>query len=280
MSSEYLHTHDAQCARRFFHPFALLIQIFPQNCFLHGQELCLRLIIRSMMKTTVLSLGGSIIAPDKVDDAFLSSFRKAVGSYLDEDRNRRLVLVCGGGAPARIYQNALRSVCPDSSAESQDWLGIRATHLNGALVRAVFEDWCKDELVTDPTKEDLAFTGQVLVAAGWKPGFSTDTDAVHLAHRFGADTVVNLSNIAKVYTDDPKKNPEAKPIDRIGWADFQKIVGTTWEPGKNTPFDPIASTLASQWSMTVVCADGKNIGNTMAILTGMPYVGTTISDRL
>ena len=229
-----------------------------------------------MPRTTVLSLGGSIIAPDKVDTDFLSAFRAAVAAYLDEDETRRLVLVCGGGAPARIYQGALRTVRPDSDPESQDWLGIKATHLNGALVRAIFSDYCQDALVTDPLDPEVTFCGRVLVAAGWKPGFSTDTDAVYLARRFKADTVVNLSNIAKVYTDDPRRNPDARPIDSISWEDFRKIVGTTWEPGKNTPFDPIASTMAAESGMRVICADGKNIENTLAILTGRPFVGTSI----
>ena len=232
---------------------------------------------RMTMKTTVLSLGGSIIAPDKVDTTFLAQFHEALKAYLDEDRSRRVILVCGGGAPARVYQSALRAVRPDSSPESQDWLGIRATHLNGALVCAVFSDYVEDELVTDPGAQEIAFQGQVLVAAGWKPGFSTDTDAVHLALRFGATTVVNLSNIAKIYTDDPRTNPDASPLDAIGWDDFQKMVGTEWTPGRNTPFDPIASAMAREHGMTVVCADGRNIPNTMAILRGQEYVGTTIS---
>lgn len=228
-----------------------------------------------MDKITVLSLGGSIIAPDKVDEAFLTSFYKEVKAYLDADKERKIILVCGGGAPARIYQSALRAVREDASADSQDWLGIRATHLNGALVRAIFSDYVSDELVTDPTKE-IEFNGQVLVAAGWKPGFSTDTDAVYLARKFGAKLIVNLSNIAKVYTDDPRKNPDAKPLDSISWKDFIKMVGTEWVPGKNTPFDPIATGIASKEGMRVICADGRNIENTIAILERKPFTGTSI----
>ena len=55
------------------------------------------------------------------------------------------------------------------------------------------------------------------------------------------------------------------------------MVGTEWTPGRNTPFDPIASAIAREHGMTVVCADGRNIPNTMAILRGQEYVGTTIS---
>ncbi len=227
------------------------------------------------MDLTVLSVGGSIIAPDKVDYEFLSAFKSAIKSYLDENKERKLIFVTGGGAPARIYQEAYRNVCNDADSSLQDWLGIKATHLNGTLLRAIFSKYTEDELVTDPTK-DIPFSGRILVAAGWKPGFSTDTDAVYLAEKFGGKLVVNLSNIAKVYTDDPRKNPEAKPIDRISWKDFRAMVGDEWVPGKNTPFDPIASKIAEKDGMKVICADGRNIDNLMKILRGEDFFGTVI----
>ena len=98
-----------------------------------------------------------------------------------------------------------------------------------------------------------------------------------LAEKFNADTVVNLSNIEKVYTDDPRKNPDAKPLDTISWADFRKMVGDEWVPGKNCPFDPIASKKAQEMGLKVICAGGKNIENTRAILEGKDYTGTTIN---
>ena len=229
-----------------------------------------------MSNITVISLGGSIIAPDKVDSSFLSSFYTEMKKYLDEDRNRKLIFVCGGGAPARIYQNALRDVRKDCSSNEQDWLGIRATHLNAMLLKAVFGDYDNDELVLNPTADDVAFTGKVLVAGGWKPGFSTDTDAVYLAKRFGARTIINLSNIKKVYTADPRKDPDAKPLDSISWKDFRKMVGDEWNPGLNAPFDPIASKIAEEEGMRVICADGRNTENIRKILEGLPFEGTVI----
>ena len=175
------------------------------------------------MNLTVLSVGGSIIAPDKVDSTFLKAFREAIVEYLEEDKDAKLILVCGGGAPARVYQEAYRAVRGDGDTESQDWLGIKATHLNGEVMRAIFSDYTSDSVVTDPTDEKISFKGRILVAAGWKPGFSTDTDAVFLARRFGGKKVVNLSNIKKVYTDDPRKNPDAVPLDSISWKDAALI---------------------------------------------------------
>ncbi|MCR5723898.1 MAG: UMP kinase [Treponema sp.] len=230
------------------------------------------------MSTKILSVGGSIVAPETPDTDFVKRFVDMTKAYLAAHPGDRLILVIGGGGPARIYQNAFRTVtgtAPDSSTDAADWIGIMATRLNAQFVKACFGDLCKEAVVTDPTAE-LSFTGSVLVAAGWKPGFSTDNDAVLLAEKFSADTVVNLSNIEKVYTDDPRKNPDAKPLDTISWADFRKMVGDEWVPGKNCPFDPIASKKAEAMQLTVICAGGKNIENTKAILEGTAYIGTTI----
>ncbi len=227
------------------------------------------------MNLTVLSVGGSIIAPDKVDTEFLKAFRSAIVDYLKRNPLDKLIFVTGGGAPARIWQGGYREVREEGDANIQDWIGIKATHLNGMLLKGIFSDYCEDELVTDPTV-DIPFKGRILVAGGWKPGFSTDTDAVYLAKKFGGKLVVNLSNIAKVYTDDPRKNPDAKPIDSILWKDFRAMVGDEWVPGKNTPFDPVASKLAEEAEMRVVCADGRNIENTLAILEGKEFFGTII----
>ena len=224
----------------------------------------------------VLSVGGSIVVPNEPDTKFLTEFSGMIKEWLAADSSRKLILVVGGGAPARVYQNAYRTINADNNSNDQaDWIGIMATRLNAQLLKAVFGDLCKQDVVYDPTQVS-EFTGRILVAAGWKPGFSTDNDAVLLAERFAAKTVVNLSNIEKVYTDDPRKNPDAKPLDSISWSDFRKMVGDEWEPGKNCPFDPIASRRADQNGITVVCAGGKNIENIRNILDETDFIGTKL----
>ncbi len=233
------------------------------------------------MITKILSVGGSIIAPDRPDTDFLGRFVAMAAEWLSDGNDRRLIFVSGGGAPARIYQQAYREVAADgknggeAENDAADWIGIMATRLNAQLLKACCGGLCRDDVVYDPTA-DIRFTGRILVAAGWKPGFSTDNDAVLLAEKFGADTVVNLSNIEKVYTDDPRKNPEAKPLDTISWKDFRKMVGDDWTPGKNTPFDPVASRKAEQLGLTVICAAGKDIANIRSILDGRKFTGTKI----
>ncbi|MDR3324965.1 MAG: UMP kinase [Spirochaetaceae bacterium] len=231
----------------------------------------------------VISLGGSIIAPDAVDVEFLSRFTRVVEELLQEDAALRLVFVAGGGGPARAYQKAFREISGGAGLaaaafdEEADWLGIMATRLNAQLVKALFARHCPDCVATDPTAE-VSFSGRILVAAGWKPGFSSDNDAVLLAQRFGAKRVINLSNIAQVHTADPKLDGGARPIDAISWKDFRAMVGDAWTPGKNVPFDPVASANAEKHGITVICAAGRDLENLKKIIRGEAFVGTSIGE--
>ena len=236
------------------------------------------------MKVTVLSLGGSLIAPSpskdpraalkRVNAEFLSGFRALMVEHLGRDEKNKVIIVCGGGSLARDYQQAFHDVAGSAPDEERDWIGIAATRLNGELVRRIFRQWCVDDLVTDPSSVSV-FAGRVMVAAGWKPGFSTDYDAVVLAQRFSADVVVNLTDTV-VYSEDPRKNPAASRIERATWARMISIVGDTWEPGKNAPFDPVAARAAASAHLKVIVTDGRNLANLGAILSGAPYDGTTI----
>jgi len=224
---------------------------------------------------TVVSLGGSIVAPEGVDAAFLKEFHSLIGEFLDKDSKRRFILVVGGGGPARTWQNAYREITPNANDDEADWIGVMATRFNAQLVKAIMGDWCNQPVITDPSQAG-PFTGRVLVAAGWKPGFSSDYDAVLLAEKFGAEIVINLSNIKQVYTDDPRKNPGAKPLDSISWEDFRAITGEEWIPGKNVPFDPVASRHAAKLALKVICAAGRDLPNLRCILEEKPFIGTLI----
>lgn len=231
-----------------------------------------------MTNVKVLDLGGSIIAPDEVDVSFIKDFKIFLESWLKADKNNKAIIVIGGGAPARKYQQAYKKIVSLSNNNEQDWIGITATRLNAQLIKAVFSEYCREDVVTDPTSPEK-FDGQVLIAAGWKPGFSTDFDSVVLAEKFGADTILNLSNIAKVYTADPKKDPLAKPLDYVSWDDYKKMAGDEWIPGNNVPFDPVATKKAAELNLKVIAAAGKDLKNLQNIFDGKDFVGTVIGRK-
>jgi uridylate kinase len=190
----------------------------------------------------VISLGGSIVVPNEPDVDLIVAYHRLFREYTAT--GPRVIVVVGGGAPARTYQQAYRGITaelnPDGSEadsshpDAQDWIGITATRLNAELLRHALGDLCEDPVVYDPTAE-FPFTGRVLVGAGWKPGFSTDYDAVVLAERFGADTVVNLSNISQVHTADPKTDPKRVPSKRSAGRSFTRSSEVSGDPGATCP---------------------------------------------
>jgi len=228
----------------------------------------------------VISLGGSLIVPKEIDWLFLKKFRKVI---LKEVANgRRFVIISGGGNTARLYQKAAAKTI-SLTKDDRDWLGVHATRLNAHLIKTVFRKVAHPRINKNPrTKEDLSShfaQGEgVMVAAGWRPGWSTDFVGVILAERLKAQTIINLSNIPFVFDKDPKQFPDAQKIEKINWKNFRKIVGNKWDPGLNAPFDPVAAKLAQKLKLQVIIADGKNINNFKKILTNKKFQGTIIQD--
>ena len=116
----------------------------------------------------------------------------------------------------------------------------------------------------------------IINAAGFKPGHSTDTDAVLLAKTYGAKEVINLSNIEYVYDKDPSKFKSAKKIEKINWNEFRKIVGNKWVAGANEPFDPVASREAEKLGLKVSILKGTDLKEVDNVLSGRKFRGTVI----
>ncbi|OIO51778.1 UMP kinase [Candidatus Uhrbacteria bacterium CG_4_10_14_0_8_um_filter_58_22] len=224
-------------------------------------------------ETFILSLGGSLISVDgKVDNSYLKKFLALVTAQVR--RGRKFIIVCGGGWTCREYQRALSSVVKPTPHEL-DFLGIEVTRLNANLVRLAFGSSAHSEIVIDPTAP-LRTSKPIIVGAGWKPGCSTDYDAVLLARKFHAGTIVNLTNIGFVYDRDPKRYPDARPLREVDWKEYRRLVGSKWVPGSNLPFDPIASKLAHESGLRVIVADGGRLDNLRKILDGERFRGTVI----
>jgi len=224
------------------------------------------------MSKFVLSLGGSLIYPEKIDVEFLKAFRVLILRYVDKNE---FYIVTGGGRLAREAQAAVKSA-GEVSGENLDWLGIAATRVNAELIKSLFGEAANAEIIYDPNVLPLE-KKRVYVGGGWRPGWSSDYAAVLLAKTVGAKTLLNLSNIDYVYDKDPRENPDAKPIEKMSWADMRLIVGGEWKPGANLPFDPMACKLAEKNGISVVVMNGKNFDNLEKYFQGQAFSGTTLS---
>ncbi len=227
----------------------------------------------STKERIVVSVGGSLIVPDQIDTDFLSRFKALILEKVQ--RGFTFTIITGGGKTARRYQDAANAVTP-LSPQDLDWIGIHSTRLNGQLLRNIFVGYAHPQVVKNPTI-DVESEEPITIAAGWQPGFSTDYDAVLIAKNLGARRLVNLSNIDYVYTADPKKDPNAKKIEKISWPEFRTLIPKDWDPGLSSPFDPVAAKEAETLGLEVAIINGAKLGEFSNYLDGKPFVGTVIS---
>jgi uridylate kinase len=226
-----------------------------------------------MRDYTIISVGGSIIIPKTgFDPIFLQNFRALIRREVR--KGRRFILTIGGGATARQYLQALEAVIP-TTPDMLDWLGIKTTIFNAEFVKMLFGSDAYPEIITNPTKK-VKTNKPIIIAAGWKPGRSTDTVATILAKTFGARMIYNLSNIDYVYDSDPAENPVAQRFETISWPAYQAIVGPTWTPGMSAPFDPVATVLARRLKLKVLFLKGFDLENVKKAFAGKRFQGTVM----
>lgn len=223
-----------------------------------------------MPKTYVISLGGSLIFPDNLDKDFLMNFKNIIKRYA---KKNRFVIICGGGKLARNFQQ-VASKMKNLSNEELDWLGIHATKINAHLLKAAFGGMADDMIITNPNSR-ITFRKNIVIGAGWKPGWSTDYDAVLLAKNLGIKEIVNMSSVDYVYDKDPKKHKDAKKIVNISWKNYSKLISRKWKAGMNAPFDPVASKEAQKSGIRVYII-GRELKNLGTLLDGDKFNGTVI----
>jgi uridylate kinase len=234
-------------------------------------------------KPIIIALGGSIIVPaaGKIDIRFLKNFRKVI---LNLAKNGfKFIIVAGGGKTARIYQEASSKIVK-LPYEDMDWIGIHATRINAHLLRTIFRKSAYPIVLDNPHKpinsqkslKEVWFRYPVIIASGWKPGWSTDYDAVLLARRFRVREIIDAGNIPFVYNKDLNHYQNAKPIKKITWPDYQKLIGKKWIPGLAVPIDPVAAKAAKKFKIKAIVVKGTDLRNLRNLIQGKKFKGTII----
>lgn len=224
----------------------------------------------------IISVGGSLIVPEGgINVVFLSKLNTFIRRELAKKPNRQFFLVIGGGSTSRNYRDAGYFVLKKRlSDDGLDWIGLHATRLNAQLIRSIFKDIACPNIIKDYTiirKTDAP----VVIAAGWKPGWSTDFCATLLCEDYAIPTILNLSNVPQVYDKDPNKYTDAVPKSTMSWKDFRDMIGDEWKPGMHAPFDPIAAKKADDLSVRVVVMS-DNFRNISNYLNNKKFLGTVI----
>ena len=182
-----------------------------------------------MYKRVLIKISGEALAAEKktgFDFDFVARVCSVVKSCLEQ--GVQVGLVVGGGNFWRGVKDGAGKV----ERVSADRMGMLATAMNCLAVADVFRQLGVDARVqtaleiqgvgerysTDRSVEYLEAGKVVLFAGGTGcPFFSTDTAAVLRALEIRADAILLAKNVDGVYSDDPKKNPEAVRFDEISY---------------------------------------------------------------
>ena len=230
-----------------------------------------------MVAPTIIALGGSLLYGDHDVKTWLGLLRQTIVHF--EGNGRKIGLVVGGGTPARNGIQLAGHLISDRF--KLDEIGIAATRLNATILQTMLSEIGCNVANEIPTTTDHAAqlfeSFNIVVMGGTAPGHTTDAVSVAFARDAGAAHVIIATNVSHVYTADPRKNDDAKPIDVLTLSELQEITGTEpLGPGQSAAVDPIAVNWAIDCGLRIGVLDGRDIRRIEDALGGRPFEGTLV----
>lgn len=230
-----------------------------------------------MKKVVVISLGGSLIIPEKINIEFLNKFKETI---LKNTKKYKFVVVCGGGKTARNYIHGLDNENIKQKEFFQSNLGIAATRINARFMTYFFGKDANQGIPHDMheiqnllKKHDVVFCG----ALRYSPHQTSDTTTAKLCNYFGTP-FVNLTDVAGLFDKNPKIYKKAKYIPHITHKEFLKMARKIeFKPGQNFILDQKAANIIYEHNLTtfLLGPDMKNLNN---LLNGKHFIGSIIKD--
>lgn len=226
-----------------------------------------------MKKIIVISLGGSLIVPDKMNIEFLLNFINTLRKHY---KTHKFVIVCGGGRIARKYISVLRAQGQTKKELAE--AGIRATRMNAQFIMQLFGKEANDSIPLNmkDVKDNLPKNNIVICGAlRFSPNSTSDSTAAKLA-RYLNTIFINLTNVAGLYNKDPTKYKSAKLIPEITWKEFEKKASKIkFKHGQNFVLDQQAAKIINQNKIPTYLL-GQGLENIAHVLEGRKFKGTII----
>ncbi|MGY5880600.1 MAG: UMP kinase [Candidatus Thorarchaeota archaeon] len=222
----------------------------------------------------VLKIGGSLlydkegkILVDRVRD-----YATAIKSLVKSGQS--LVIVVGGGIPARVFISAAREL---GASEAQcDWLGIKLARNNAELLCAALGDIAYPKIVETLDELEVAVKiGKVVLMGGLIPGQSTNAVAAVAAETVRAKMLFNATNVDGVYDRDPKKSGATR-YDTITIGELKEVLsGGGTKAGEYKLFDPVAIRVVERSKIPTIIFDGRDPENLTKVFSDST-IGTVI----
>jgi len=226
-------------------------------------------------KIVVISLGGSLIVPEKINVSLLEELRRIL---LKNTKKYKFAVVCGGGSVARTYIKGLEQEKTREKQYFQCLLGISVTRTNARFMTYFFGRDANQGMPHDMKdienllkRNDIVFCG----ALRYGKHETSDGTAAKLAHHFNTD-FINLTNVNGLHDKNPKKFRNAKFISEISHKDFYKMAKKIeFKPGQHFILDQKAAKIIKKHK-TITFILGPELKNLDNLLNGKHFVGTII----
>ncbi len=232
------------------------------------------------MERVAIAFGGSVLAPAELDPVFL---RQVAEKLISWSKDRQLLVVTGGGYPARRYITAARAA--GVAEESLDRIGIAATRLNAQALAAILHACGADVNLEVPhsINQALRFANQnnLIVMGGTVPGHSTDYVGIELAAEAGAQRVIIATNVDGVYTRDPNKHRDAKHIPQLSFEELLAVIQEREWTAAGAPgvIDGPGTILLATRGVPACVVDGRNLDNLGKAVSGASFHGTRVDGK-
>ncbi len=224
------------------------------------------------MKGVVISLGGSIISTDKLNLELMKEFSDTINNINSYDK---FGIVVGGGKLARSYISDLKKYNVNDNV--LDEIGINATRINALALTTFFDDANSKIPTTINDATEMVHNYRYVIMGGTEPGHTTDTVSTLLAERIGTRILINATSVDGVYSDDPKKNKNAKKFDELSYNDAIELsIQNSKGAGTNTFMDITALTIAKRSKIKIFVVNGLNMNEYKNILYNCKCDGTII----
>jgi len=224
------------------------------------------------VKRVLLKLSGEVLMGDQqfgIDPATVASLAQEVKAA--KDGGLEICLVIGGG---NIFRGMAGAAAGMDRAQA-DYMGMLATVMNALAMQNALEqigvhtrvqsaiemDQVCEPVIRRRAERHLEKDRVVIFAAGvGSPFFTTDSGAALRAAEMNCDALLKGTSVDGVYSDDPKKNPDATRFDTVSYdrvlADNLKVM------------DASAVALCRDNDIPIVVFSIREKGNLARVLAG------------
>lgn len=228
------------------------------------------------MKRVVAAVGGSVLVP-ALEENRLKEWADTLIRL--STKGIQVLAVVGGGGEARRYINACRAVSMDEA--SADEIGIMVTRINAALLIGALKEYAYPRVAeTYLEAKEFAVSGKIVVMGGVTPGQTTDAVSAVLAEELGASMMIDLTAVDGIYSEDPKKDPNAKKFDRMSPAELiSLIMKEKMNAGSNMIIDLVAAKVTERSGIPLIVMDGRDPRILEDALLNGTFGGTVVGEK-